>query len=886
MSGTTRTTCPYCGVGCGVVVEEDGTVAGDAQHPANQGRLCSKGAALGETLGVENRLLRPRIHGRDADWNSALDLVAQNFQATLAKHGPQSIGFYVSGQLLTEDYYVVNKLAKGFLGTANIDTNSRLCMASSVAGHRRAFGEDLVPGAYEDLELADLVVLVGSNAAWCHPILFQRLEAAREKHGTKIVVIDPRRTATAACADLHLAARAGTDVLLFNGLLAHLAAAQAIDRNFIVNHTAGFIEALAAAKAEARYIETVADDCGLPAAQLAQFYDWFTKTENTVTAYSQGVNQSSAGTDKVNAIINCHLATGRIGKPGMGPLSLTGQPNAMGGREVGGLANQLAAHMSFDDPAAIDRVRHFWNAPHMAHRPGLTAVDMFDAVLNGQIKALWIMGTNPAVSMPDAGQVRRALALCPFVVVSDVTAETDTAGFAHVLLPAAGWGEKDGTVTNSERRISRQRSFRAPAGEARYDWAIVTEVAHRLGFAHSFPYLSPADVFREHAALSTFENDGARCFDLGGLAALSEATYDTLEPVQWPVPAGSRAGTPRLLDDGLCPTKDRRGHFIAVTQKAPRFAVETALPLILNSGRLRDQWHTMTRTGLVPRLSLHQPEPCVDLAPADAAAHAIKDGDLVRLKSRWGTAVAAAHVTPDQPKGSIFLPMHWTDQFAADCVIGSLVNPAVDPVSHQPELKHTPVAIEKIEVGFEALLLTRRRFKPEGFLHWSRRPGEACEIYQLKGPQSATDVTAAVEALLAPQEGWEFIEYRDPGGGIARLAWVSGDGLEECLFLGPPGSLPDVTAVIGLFAQKGPLDEVCRLSFLSGEIAGSAPSAGRIICTCFQVGIETIREAIVNDGMSDVRALGKHLRTGTNCGSCIPELRDILQQSQALLAAE
>jgi assimilatory nitrate reductase catalytic subunit len=886
MNDVTHTTCPYCGVGCGVLVDVQGKVSGDPDHPANSGRLCAKGAALSETLGLSNRLLQPKIAGRDVGWDEALDLVAQRFQATLKEHGPESIAFYVSGQLLSEDYYVVNKLAKGFLGTANIDTNSRLCMASSVAGHRRAFGEDLVPGAYEDLELADLVVLVGSNAAWCHPILFQRLEAAREAHGTRIVVIDPRRTATAASADLHLATRSGTDVLLFNGLLAHLAQGQAIKPDYIAQHTSGFAEALTAAQTEASDLASVAESCGLNPHDLSLFYDWFSTTEKAVTAYSQGVNQSTAGADKVNAIINCHLATGRLGRPGMGPFSLTGQPNAMGGREVGGLANQLAAHMNFDDSAALDRVRRFWQAPNLASRPGLTAVDMFDAVADGKIKALWIMGTNPAVSMPNAGKVRRALADCPFVVVSDCTAETDTAELADVLLPAAGWGEKDGTVTNSERRISRQRAFSPLPGAARQDWAIVADVARRLGFAEDFSYRSAADVFREHARLSAFENAGSRCFDLGGLAQLDDAAYDGLAPVQWPVQTGAISGTARLLEDGVCPTKDGRSHFIAVVQREPRFAVEPTHPLILNSGRLRDQWHTMTRTGLVPRLSLHNPEPCVDLSRADAARMAIADGDLVQITSHWGTALAQAQVSPDQPDGSVFLPMHWTDQFAADCVIGNLVNPATDPVSYQPELKHTPVSIEKLAAGFEVLLMTRRHFKPAGFLHWSRRPGEACTIYRLRSAHTAAEITAAAEALLAPQENWDFIEYRDPARGIARLAFVSDQGLEECLFAGPAGSLPDPSAVLGLFAQKGPLDDAARLSFLSGAIAGSKAPAGRVICTCFQVGIDTIRDAIAAEGIADVRALGKKLRAGTNCGSCVPELKDILHQSRAALAAE
>jgi assimilatory nitrate reductase catalytic subunit len=885
MSEATHTTCPYCGVGCGVVVDPAGTLAGDPKHPANFGRLCSKGSTLGETLGLTGRLLKPRIDGQDTDWDTALDLVARKFRETIAEHGPDSIAFYVSGQLLTEDYYVVNKLAKGFLGTANVDTNSRLCMASSVAGHKRAFGEDLVPGCYEDLDQADLVVLVGSNTAWCHPILFQRLEAAREARGTKLVVIDPRRSATAASADLHLAIRPGTDVMLFNGLLAYLSTVETLDRDYIARRTSGFDDALAAAQTEARYSRAVADDCDVPHADLLTFYDWFAKTERTVTAYSQGVNQSSAGTDKVNAIINCHFATGRIGKAGMGPFSLTGQPNAMGGREVGGLANQLAAHMGFDD-VSLDRVRRFWHAPHMTKRAGLTAVDMFDAVADGRIKAIWIMGTNPAVSMPDAGKVRRALADCPFVVVSDCIADTDTSAYAHVLLPAAGWGEKNGTVTNSERRISRQRPFRAPTGEARYDWAIVSDVGRRLGYAAHFAYATPADVFREHAALSAFENDGARLFDIGGLAQIDNAAYDALSPVQWPVPAAKTSGPQRLLADGLCPTADRRGHFIAVSQKAPRYATDPARPLILNTGRLRDQWHTMTRTGLVPKLALHRPEPHVDIAPADAAVRKIADGDLIKLSTGWGSAVAQARITPDQPAGSLFLPMHWTDQFTNGCVVGGLVNPVVDPVSFQPELKHTAVKAEKIAAGFDALFVSRRQFKPDGFFYWSRRPGNDCEIYRLRGPQSAVDVMTAVEGLLKPQDGFDLIEYRDPARGVARLAFVGAEGIEECLFVGPQGTLPDIDAVVALFAKREPLDDACRMSFLSGEIAGAISPAGRVICTCFQVGIDTIRDAIAADRLTDVREIGKKLRAGTNCGSCISELKDILQQCRTPLAAE
>jgi len=539
--GDTKTTCPYCGVGCGVIVASDGAVRGDPDHPANFGKLCSKGSALGETLGDKGRLLRPRVDGSEVSWDAALDRMAAGFRETISDHGPDAVAFYASGQFLTEDYYVANKLMKGFIGSANIDTNSRLCMASSVAGHVRAFGEDIVPGIYEDWDEADLVVLVGSNTAWCHPILYRRLVEARAKRGTRIIVIDPRRTATCEIADLHLPLAAGTDVALFNGLLVHLAAQGGLDVAFVEGHTADLDAALEAAQASAGSIARVARITGLSEQDILSFYEAFAATERVMTVFSQGVNQSSAGTDKVNAIINCHLATGRIGRPGMGPFSVTGQPNAMGGREVGGLANQLAAHMSFDSAPDVERVGRFWNAPSIASRPGLKAVDLFDAVLDGRIRALWIMATNPAATMPQSEKVRRALDRCPLVIVSDCW-DTDTTARAHVVLPAAAWGEKDGTVTNSERRISRQRAFRAPPGEARPDWWMLTELARRLGWEEAFAYRQPADIFREHAALSAFENEGSRLFDLGEFAGLADDSYRDLTPVRWPL----RRNTPEL----------------------------------------------------------------------------------------------------------------------------------------------------------------------------------------------------------------------------------------------------------------------------------------------------------------------------------------------------
>src|ERR1700730_9612271 len=568
----TRTTCPYCGVGCGVLATPDSgggaAIAGDPEHPANFGRLCSKGSALGETLGLGDRLLYPMVRCSKGTmervaWTDALDHVAHRFAHIVKRDGPNAVAFYLSGQMLTEDYYVANKLMKGFIGSANVDTNSRLCMASSVAGHRRAFGADTVPGCYEDLDQADLLVLVGSNAAWCHPVLFQRMLANKQERGARIVVIDPRRTDTADDADLFLGLKPGTDTALFSGLLVHLADSGALDRDYIERHTSGFEDALARARSIAGSIAATALATGLAEPEVADFFRMFKNTPRAVTLYSQGVNQSAQGTDKVNAILNCHLATGRIGKTGASPFSLTGQPNAMGGREVGGLANQLAAHMGFT-PADIDRVRRFWKAPRLATHEGLKAVQMFEAIGRGEIKALWVIGTNPAVSLPDADTARAALKKLDLFVISENVRSNDTVNAgAHVLLPAQAWGEKSGTVTNSERRVSRQRAFLDSPGEAKPDWWMLSEVAKRLGFAAAFDFNSEADVFREHACLSAFENEGGRDFDIGALRSLSDEDFDTMSPLQWPIRLGDFEPQARFFAEGGFYTNDRKARFVA-----------------------------------------------------------------------------------------------------------------------------------------------------------------------------------------------------------------------------------------------------------------------------------------------------------------------------------
>ena len=877
-----RSTCPYCGVGCGIVASEvDGRwqVRGDPEHPANFGRLCSKGAALAETLIDDGRLLTPRVDGRPAGWDEALDLVADRFARTIAEHGPDSVAFYVSGQCLTEDYYVANKLMKGFIGSGNIDTNSRLCMASSVAGHVRAFGGDVVPGNYEDLEQADLVVLVGSNLAWCHPVLFQRLSAARMERGTKVVVIDPRRTASCEIADLHLALAPGSDVALFQGLLVHLAEMGLLAADWIAAHATGLEATLIAA---ARDAGDVARRTGLSPDEIEAFYRLFAQTERAVTVYSQGVNQSSAGTDKVNAIINCHLATARIGRPGMGPFSVTGQPNAMGGREVGGLANQLAAHMGFGDPAARDRVGRFWGSDRIATQPGLKAVDLFDAVAAGRIKALWIMATNPAASLPQADRVRAALARCPFVVVSDCW-PTDTTRYAHVTLPAAGWGEKDGTVTNSERRISRQRPFRPAPGAARPDWWMLAEVGRRMGWERAFSYAGPPEIFREHAALSGFENEGTRGFDIGGLAGLDDAAYDALTPVTWPAPARGIAGG-RLFAAGGFFTADGKARFVPVRFRPPQAVPDGDFPFILNTGRIRDQWHTMTRTGLVPRLMSHLDEPCLALHPDDAARLNLGAGDLVRVTTAVGEAVLRVAPSEDQRPGDLFAAMHWTDDFASAGPIDRLVQGATDPISGQPELKATAAALRPLPTRWRGLLLRRRAGALPGGFYWARVPVERGQAYELAGWDAlpdGEDREALVATLLAGPAGAERLEAADHRRGTYRYALLVEGRLEAWLILSRAGGavIPMRATVASLLGERVP--DGNRTGVLAGAVQG-APAAGKIVCSCFSVGLDTLRQAIAAGGLSSVVDIGAVLKAGTNCGSCIPELKGLLRATAAV----
>lgn len=858
-------------------------VRGDPAHPANQGKLCVKGAALGETVSLDGRLLHPQVRGVQASWDDAIGTVAREFRRIAQTHGPDSVAFYVSGQLLTEDYYVANKLMKGYIGAANIDTNSRLCMASAVAGYKRAFGEDVVPVSYEDLDAADLVVLVGSNTAWCHPVLLQRLTAAREQRGLKIVAIDPRRTATTQLADLHLPIAPGTDVDLFNGLLVWLAEHHQLDRGFVEAHTTGGLEALVAARAGGGSLEATARACGLELAPLQQFFELFAATPAVITMYSQGVNQSSAGTDKCNAIINCHLVTGRIGKPGAGPFSVTGQPNAMGGREVGGFANTLAAHIDLEDVAGRTAVQRFWDSPTIATRQGPKAVEMFERIHDGRIKAVWIMATNPVVSLPDADRVREALKRCELVVVSDVVANTDTAALAHVLLPALAWGEKDGMVTNSDRTISRQRQFLPVPGEARADWRIVCDVARAMGFS-GFDYISPHEVFREHARLTAHANAGRRMLNLGAWSEITAAEYRNWQPAAWPMAETRESARGPRFADGKFMHADGRARFVAVTPRRPANTPTEEFPLVLNTGRVRDHWHTMTRTGKSARLSAHLAEPFLDVNPADALRYAVRAGELARVRTAWGAMVVRVRVDSEVPSGAVFAPIHWNDANASDARVGALVNPAVDPVSGQPELKHTPVAIEPFAADWYGVMLTRVSLPPPDTAWWTRVQGENFTRYEIVG-RSLTDWTREARRLLQVPDAADvdWIEYRDPARLLFRGAWFIGEKLQAAIYIDCRPTLPD-RAWLGRLFAGGKLNAAMRASLLAGRtLEGSDP--GPLVCSCFGVGRNAIAACVRELGSrASAAEIGKRLKCGTNCGSCVPEIQALIPTVPTRLA--
>ncbi|MDE8602425.1 molybdopterin-dependent oxidoreductase [Marinomonas sp. RSW2] len=877
-----KTTCPYCGVGCGVnftipdsLTESVPSVSGDLDHPANFGRLCVKGSSLAQTLKSDDRLLAPMVNGEIVSWESAVDTVSAKIEQVIKEHGPDSFAFYLSGQILTEDYYVANKLAKGFLGTANVDTNSRLCMASAVVGYKRAFGSDTVPCNYEDLELCDLLIMVGSNAAWTHPILYQRIvEAKKQRPNMKVVVIDPRETATCDIADLHLSIKLGSDAAIFSFLLQHSAQMDILDNDFIAQHTNGFNDALMQAMESTPNLVSTAKFSGVSEQALMTLAHWWEKAERTVTFYSQGVNQSSSGVDKCNAIINCHLATGRIGKEGTGPFSITGQPNAMGGREVGGLANQLAAHMDFATPGAQKLVQRFWQAPNMATENGLKAVDLFQAMEEGKVKVVWIMSTNPMVSLPDTAQVRRALEKCELVIVSDCKANTDTTAMADVLFPATGWSEKDGTVTNSERRISRQRGLLPAPGEAKHDWWAICEVAKRLGFQSAFSYHNVHEIFSEHAALSAFENNGKRDFDIGHFCKITKEEYDNLTPVQWPVLKGRPEGTKRMFEDGRFFTPDKRAKFVPIVPVLPVHVATPEWPFTLNTGRVRDQWHTMTRTGDAASLTKHTDQPYVEIHPKDARQLGIEDKTLVRLTSPYGEALLKAKISRAVSPGNAFAPIHWTQQFSNAAVVSNLIPQIVDPLSGQPESKHAQVKLEAVKNVSYGVVVSATPLDTLDFIYWCYVPSEHGYHYEVVWSVGENVASIQSSFKISDQVAGEWLEYTNPKTQQIRLAYINNQKLSVAVYLHAKPDSISCDWLESKLAKNVVLSELDRMAILVGTPA-NVEDKGSIVCSCFQIGSKQIEKAVAG-GACSVETLGATLKCGTNCGSCLPELKHFI----------
>ncbi len=912
-----NTVCPYCGVGCGITAKVSNDkvigVSGDVNHPTNRGRLCVKGSSLDETLGNKNRILMPRINKNEVTWEQATTTVANRLNTIISEHGPDSVAFYLSGQLLTEDYYVANKLMKGFIGSGNVDTNSRLCMASASTAHKRAFGEDIVPGCYDDFDHADVIFIVGSNTAYAHPIVYQRIIKAKEDNpALKIVVIDPRGTATSDTADVHLPIKAGTDGFYFNGLLAYLAQHDGIDNDFTAKHCDNLELALAAAKTQCEDLHAVAKICDVSYELLVQSYALFTEHKKVVTLFSQGINQSSSGVDKGNAIINCHLASSKMGYEGAGPFSITGQPNAMGGREVGGLATQLAAHLHFEQEGAVDLVERFWQAPSIAKKQGLKAVELFEAVEQGKIKAIWIMATNPVVSMPNADFIKRALTKCDNVIVSECYENSDTLKYANIVLPSTTWGEKLGTVTNSERRISLQQPLITPPGQAKNDWQIITEVASKMGFENAFNYEHPVDIFREHAALSGFENNyhvvdnnlekshaeestgeentgeentvlkstaiNHRVFDISALADISQHSYENFLPIQWPVTANAPYGTSRifsrkLLNKQAFVTNNGKAKLVAIKARLPKYDAKSN-ELIMNTGRIRDQWHTMTRTGRASKLSSHQSEPFIQVHPEDAEKFNLFDKQLAQLNNQDAKFIGRVHLTNQQRKGELFAPIHWNDQYSGSGRVSALVNTVTDPLCGQPEYKHSPVTVASYDESWSGYLLALTPIDfGERANYWTKINIDKGYKYLLAGKQELANDIVFVKSLFPIISDWLIIK-EDPNAPL-RIAGFINDVL-QCFFVaGAQLNKQYDTRYIEDQLDVEHKKNIRIKQFSSLENIGLM-DVGVIVCSCHQVGEKVITSAIKSGECNSVEALGAKLKCGTNCGSCIPELKKLI----------
>lgn len=908
----TRSTCCYCGVGCGVIIESDGVqvtgVRGDPDHPANFGKLCSKGSTLALTMqpgAMSGRARHPELRTqRDqprqrATWDATLDHLSRIFAETIEKHGPDSVGFYISGQLLTEDYYVFNKLAKGLIGTNNIDTNSRLCMSSAVTGYQATLGVDAPPCSYEDIDHAGCLFIAGSNTAYAHPILFRRIEAARERNpNLKIIVVDPRRTETARAADLHLAILPGTDVALFHAMLHVMLWEEWIDRDYIAAHTEGF-DALRTLVREYSP-QSVAEICGVRAEDIITAARWFATAGPALSLYCQGLNQSTSGTAKNAALINLHLATGQVGKPGAGPFSLTGQPNAMGGREVGGLATTLAAHRDIANPEHRAEVMRLWGVDRLSAERGKTAVEMFDAVKRSEIKLLWIACTNPAQSLPDLANIRKAMETAECVVLQEAYANTETAEFADVLLPATSWGEKSGTVTNSERRISRVRAALPAPDETRHDWQIVCEFGRRLeqrlrpGSASLFPFETVEEVWNEHRALTA-----GRDLDITGLS------YELLEangPQQWPFAAGATEGAARLYGDGRFPTATGKAKFHVAAYKPVAEKVDARYPLRLNTGRLRDQWHGLSRTGTVAQLFGHVPEPALALNPGDVARRGLNDGDLVRVESKRGAIHVRVEADDSVRSGQAWLPMHWGKRWLGggdSAGVNSLTSPAFDAVSRQPELKHAAIKVSVADLSWRMVAFVALP-EDEGVAQHDALMSLQADVAWFSavpmGRQGEEELRAGVLIRAAnagaPEAGWldrldqlldltgtDVTRYDDPRRGSARRLRIAGEQLVAARLSGGIDAVASAEWLREWMLAGRSVAAIRRqlLMPMATPPADFQP-AGRVLCNCFGVPQEAACRALAGAGGSAaerVAAVQARLKCGTQCGSCLPELRSL-----------
>jgi len=779
-----KSTCSYCGVGCGIEISQtsDGKiiVEGDIDHPVNKGMLCSKGMNLHYTVNdTSDRLLYPemRMHRsmplQRVSWDSALDRTAAVFKSIIAKHGPESVAFYVSGQCLTEEYYLWNKLMKGFIGSNNIDTNSRLCMSSAVVGYKKTLGEDVVPVCYDDIELSDVILVEGANPAWCHPILWRRVEAHKAANpNVKIICVDPRKTQTASSSDLFIPLIPGTDVYFNNAIGRELIENGYTDSDFILNHSDGFeaYKKKVFEKTTTEYAQT----CGIDASQIVQTAEWIGKAKGFLSMWTMGLNQSVIGVNKNLSLINLSLITGKIGKPGNGPFSLTGQPNAMGGREVGGLSNMLASHRELNNPSHISEMEDFWGVAGISNKPGLSATEMFEALDSGKLKAIWIICTNPLVSLPDSNKVEAALKKARFVVVQDISQNADTVKFADVVLPAAGWAEKEGTMTNAERRISYLGKAIDAPGECLPDAEIICRFASKMGWGNHFKYNSASDIYDEYAKSTIGTN-----IDCSGV------NYDLLreKTVQWPYPADktfSNASS-RIFEDKVFFTPNQKAQIYAVDGENPSEQVSKNYPLILLTGRIRDQWHTRTKTGKVNKLNQHIDTPYLEIHPLDAKKRGILENQVVTVNGKRGEVKVKAKLTDTVRQGTCFLPMHWgkivNNNFAR---ANNLTSDLVDPISKEPDFKYAAVEVKTYKKAKEKIIVIGAGSAGLGFISAYRQLNQTDEIEVFSKEIYPFYNRVMLPDYISGSQGWEeLVKLREDQFQENRIKVHKGTSIEH-----------------------------------------------------------------------------------------------------------